>query len=73
MIDMAPAEFSSILSRLDLTQVGAAKLLGVEDRTVRRWIAGAIPVPELVARVMRAADVGKIKLSDLFERPAWRD
>lgn len=62
---MTPAELRATLSRLGLPQTGAAKLLGVDGRTVRRWIAGEIPVPELVARVLRAAKRGKLDLADL--------
>jgi hypothetical protein len=34
---MTPAQYRDALARLDLTQVAAARLLGVDDRTSRRW------------------------------------
>lgn len=62
---MRPDELRDILRRLGLPQTGAAKLLGVDDRTMRRWCLGERDVPEVVARVMRMADAGKLKLDRL--------
>jgi DNA-binding transcriptional regulator YiaG len=47
---MTPEELRATLDRLGLTQLGAAKLLSVDGRTVRRWIAGDrdIPGPAIV-------------------------
>lgn len=36
-----------------LTQDALARALGVSRRTVVYWEAGAVPIPELAARVMR--------------------
>jgi hypothetical protein len=33
---MTPAQYRDALARLDLTQVAAARLLGIDDRTSRR-------------------------------------
>ena len=62
---MTPAKFRETLTRLGLPQVRAAALLGVDARTVRYWLAGERAIPELVARVLRAAERGKIDLADL--------
>lgn len=35
---MTPAQLRRELSRLGLTQVGLAELLGVDPTTVRRWL-----------------------------------
>jgi DNA-binding transcriptional regulator YiaG len=45
---MTPDAFRSELSRLGLTQAGAAAFLDVDERTVRRWAAGDKPVPKTV-------------------------
>ncbi len=37
---MTPAALRAQLGRLGLTQTAAARLLGVDPRTMRRWIAG---------------------------------
>jgi DNA-binding transcriptional regulator YiaG len=50
---MTGTEFRKILKRLKLTQVGAAKLLGVDDSTSRRWIADASPIPRAVIILLR--------------------
>ena len=62
---MTPTELRDILSRLGLPQTGAAHLLGVDDRTMRRWVGGEVGIPEPVARVMRMAGAGKLRLERL--------
>lgn len=37
------------LARLDLSQSAFARRLGVNPRTVRRWLAGDAPIPLYVA------------------------
>jgi hypothetical protein len=34
---MTAAQYRDALSRLGLTQMAAARLLGIDDRTSRRW------------------------------------
>ena len=43
------------LDRAGLTQVGAARLLGVGDRTMRRWCAGPVEAPLAVLMLFEAA------------------
>ena len=62
---MTAADFRATLSSLGLSQVGAARLLGVTDRVVRMWVAGDRPVPVLVARVLLLVASGKLTLDDL--------
>lgn len=50
---MTPTEYRETLARLGLTQVGAARFLGVNERTSRMWAAGDRPVSEPVARFLR--------------------
>jgi DNA-binding transcriptional regulator YiaG len=50
---MTPKQFNAALERLVLTQVGAAKLLGLTDRTVRNYAAGATPIPEATAKLLQ--------------------
>ena len=42
---MTPSDFRAALDRLGLTLVGAARVVGVDDRTVRRWANGERAVP----------------------------
>ena len=42
---MTPDEYREALARLDLSQVAAARLLGSNERTSRRWANGERDVP----------------------------
>jgi DNA-binding transcriptional regulator YiaG len=53
---MTPAEFRAIIARLGLSQTGAAKVLGVDARTARRWALGERDVPEPVRRLLAACE-----------------
>jgi predicted transcriptional regulator len=61
---MTAAELERALDRLDLTQVGAADVLGVSDRAVRRYLAGT-PIPEPTAKLLRLALARKITVDDI--------
>lgn len=45
---MTPEAFRGDLVALGLSQIGAAKFLDVDARTVRRWATGDIPIPRSV-------------------------
>lgn len=62
---MTPAQFRESLDRLGLPHVRIAELLGVESRTIRYWLAGERDIPQLVIRVLRAAERGTLRLEDL--------
>ncbi len=62
---MTPAEFRGALDRLGLSQVRAAKLLGVHDKAARNWAAGRNKVPHAVATLLRLMADGKITIADL--------
>lgn len=49
---MTPEDLRTELSRLGLSQVGAAKALRVNEKTVRRWASGEIPIPHAVALLL---------------------
>jgi len=49
---MTGTEFRTAIAVLGLSQLGAARLLGVDGRTVRRWISGERDVPEPAARFL---------------------
>jgi hypothetical protein len=56
---MTPAQYRDALARLDLTQVAAARLLGINDRTSRRWAQyGAHGTSEILLRLLLT---GRIK------------
>jgi DNA-binding transcriptional regulator YiaG len=62
---MTPNQFRAALDRLDLSQVGVARLLGADERTARRWALGERDVPDCVAIVLRLMTAGKISAEDV--------
>lgn len=50
---MTADDYRDALARLDLSQVAAARLLGVDDRTSRRWATGERDVPPPAERFLR--------------------
>jgi hypothetical protein len=38
---MTPSEYRDLLAALDLSQAGAARLLGVDEGTARRWASSS--------------------------------
>jgi DNA-binding transcriptional regulator YiaG len=47
------AELRELLRSLGLKQVGAARLLGKNPRTVRKWVLDEAPVDETAARFLQ--------------------
>jgi hypothetical protein len=68
---MTPAQLRRLLADAGLSQCGAARELDIADRTMRRYIAGELPVPKVVtlalAEVMRRTPPTAIT----FDR-SWR-
>ncbi len=53
--------YRDALKSLGLTQAGGARLLGVDERTSRRWAIGERDVPPPVARFLTFLIVSDIK------------
>lgn len=53
---MTPTAFLATLSRLGLSQSGAATLLGVSRGAVTRWAQGTRAIPGPAVRLLRAMD-----------------
>jgi len=51
---MTAAEMREALAQLGLTQGAAARRLKVDPRTLRRWVAGSLLIPDTVAEQVRA-------------------
>ena len=43
-----PLQLRKILEKAQLTQAEAGRLIGVTDRTMRRYVSGETPVPRVV-------------------------
>jgi DNA-binding transcriptional regulator YiaG len=50
---MTVEDLHATLSKLNLSTGAASRLLGVNDRTVRRWWSGDAPVPAPAERFLR--------------------
>jgi DNA-binding transcriptional regulator YiaG len=62
-IAMSPAQYRDVLTRLGLTQVAAARLLGIGERTSRRWEQSGIHgTSETLLRLLLT---GRIKPADI--------
>ena len=51
--DYPETEYSRAIARLGWSQVGAAKMLGLDPRTSRRLVAGDIPLRGPLQRLLR--------------------
>lgn len=49
---MTPTQLRRCLKRLGLSQMELARRLKVDPRTVRHWVAGSYPVPEVVSLLL---------------------
>ena len=50
---MTPDEYRETIETLGLSQLAAARLLGVDGRTSRRWVSGERPIPPPAERFLR--------------------
>jgi DNA-binding transcriptional regulator YiaG len=50
---MTPDEYRAAIAKLGLSQVAAAKLLGVDARTSRRWANGERDMPAPAVRFLQ--------------------
>lgn len=62
---MTAKQFQSAIDRLGLSQVGAARLLGADPRTARRWALGERSVPTPIEILLRLMLAGKISADDI--------
>jgi hypothetical protein len=50
---MTPNQLRTVLARLGLSQRAAARLLGIDERTMRNYVAGDLVIPELLVWALR--------------------
>jgi transcriptional regulator with XRE-family HTH domain len=62
---MPSAELRELIQSLGLTQAAAAKFVGVEPRTLKRWLAGGAPVPHSVILLLRIVDRLRLSPEDM--------
>jgi plasmid maintenance system antidote protein VapI len=44
--------YQHLIDKVGMTQVGAAKFFGVDERTSRRWVKGELTIPDSVALLL---------------------
>jgi len=64
---MTPRMFKTALKQLELTQAGAARFVGVSERTARRFASGETKVPASVALLLQVC----VALSIEPRVPGW--
>lgn len=50
---MTATQLGELLDRAGLSQRGAAKAIGINERTMRKYIAGQAPIPRTVEYALR--------------------
>jgi DNA-binding transcriptional regulator YiaG len=50
---MTPVQLQAALDRIGLSQRGGARFLEIDERTMRKWIAGEARIPEATAKLLR--------------------
>jgi hypothetical protein len=55
---MTPKQLRAALARMALSQRAAARLLDIDERTMRKYVAGDLVIPEMLVWALRglAAD-----------------
>ncbi len=64
---MTPLQFRTMITKLGLSQVQAAHVLGVTPRTARRWALGEVKVPPPAAKLLRLMQEGAISTKQVKE------
>jgi hypothetical protein len=50
---MTPNQLRTTLARIGLSQRGAARLLDIDERTMRKYVAGDLIIPEMLVWALR--------------------
>jgi hypothetical protein len=50
---MTPKQLRAVLARMGLSQRGAARLLNIDERTMRKYVAGDLVIPEMLVWALR--------------------
>lgn len=69
-LDIRPEHLDEMLAYLDMTNVEAARICGVDQRSVYRWLAGSSPIPHSVIRMFELICMTKLADDDYITR--WR-
>jgi DNA-binding transcriptional regulator YiaG len=62
---MTSHQFRTVITKVGLSQVQAAHVLGVTPRTARRWALDEVKVSSPAAKLLRLIQAGKISVKDV--------
>lgn len=62
---MTPKQYEAAIGALGLSQRSSARWLEVDERQVRRWIAGEARIPGATAKLLRLCVKMKLKPEDV--------
>lgn len=62
---MTQQQYRAALKKLGLSQLGAARLFRMGDRTSRRYALGEAEVPEPLSMLLQLMLAGKISVKDI--------
>ena len=65
-----PQHLDELLAYLDMTNAEAARLCGVDQRSVYRWLAGTSPIPHSVIRMLELMAMTNFANGDYIT--SWR-
>lgn len=66
---MTPTDFRAALLILNLSQLDAAKVLGVGARTVRHWAGGTATIPAPAAKLLTLMRLGLLSVEQVRHTP----
>lgn len=50
---MKPSDLLKFILAKNMTRAAFAEMIGRDERTVRRWLSGASPIPAWVAKLIK--------------------
>ncbi len=65
IMSMTARQFRSSIDKLGLTQLAAARMLGCNARTARRYVLGERSIPPAVEKLLKLALAGKITIEEI--------
>jgi DNA-binding transcriptional regulator YiaG len=67
---MTSLQFRNVIAKIGLSQVQAARVLGVTPRTVRRWALDEVKIPPTAAKLLRLMQMGEISTQQVKDAAA---
>jgi DNA-binding transcriptional regulator YiaG len=69
-VPMTSLHFRNVIAKIGLSQVQAARVLGVTPRTVRRWALDEVKIPPTAAKLLRLMQMGEISTQQVKDAAA---